>query len=153
MTCRVHTVFDDPTCIYCNSVATRRAAQESAKAQKQMLDMHQRAARAQRRTTSAAKSEVRRQESIEWSQQQKQKKQAKSAATKAARQAQGGGLLPNEKLKIAAVLLLLWGTGVVVGYQDRNWFVVIAFLAVGVGVGYLALKRVTRRKRQRDRGD
>lgn len=145
-------MFDDPTCFYCNSVATRRAAQESAKADKQMLDMHQRAARAQRRTTSAAKSEVRRQESIEWSQQQKQKKQAKSAATKAARQAQGGGLLPNEKLKIAAVLLLLWGTGIVVGYQDRNWFVVIAFLAVGVGVGYLAIRRVSRRKGQQNRG-
>ncbi len=103
-------MFDDPTCIYCNSVATRRAAQESAKADKQMLDMHQQAARAQRRTASAAKSEARRQERIEWSQLQKQKKQAQSAATKAARQAQGGGgLLPNEKLKIAAVLLLFWG--------------------------------------------
>lgn len=90
--------------------------------------------------------------SIEWSQRQKQKKQAKSAATKAARQAQGGGLLPNEKLKIAAVLLLFWCTGIVVGYQDRNWFAVIAFLAAGVGVCYLALKRVARQKRQQDRG-
>lgn len=145
-------MFDDPTCIYCNSVASRRAAQESAKAQKQMLHMHQQAARAQRRTASAAKSEVRRQESIEWSQRQKQKKQAKSAATKAARQAQGGGLLPNEKLKIAAVLLLFWCTGIVVGYQDRNWFAVIAFLAAGVGVCYLAFRRVSSRKGQQDRG-
>lgn len=150
MTCRVHTVFDDPTCFCCNSVASRRAVQESAKADKQMLDMHQQAARAERRSASAAKSEVRRQESIAWSQRQKQKKQAKSAATKAARQAQGGGLLPNEKLKIAAVLLLFWGTGIVVGYQDRNWFAVIAFLAVGVAVGYLALKHATRQKRQQD---
>lgn len=110
MTCRVHRVFDDPTCIYCNAVASREtneagqwAAEETLRiarrTQRATLDaqhQQQRAQRAQQKAVRDARSADAARAFHEEQRQKKLSQKRARAATRAERNRQGALLLPKE---------------------------------------------------------
>ncbi|MDO1486970.1 hypothetical protein HNC20_23950 [Rhodococcus rhodochrous] len=138
MTCRNHLVFDDPSCVYCNSARTRVAAERAARSAKNMERIAQaeyKRGEAERRQLKQEEKAAQRAEAKRaFRQSQQAKRQAQLHATEAARAAQGGGLLLGEKLVRWLVIAFVWL--VLLGFTAQipvvGWIVLIAPIVAAV---------------------
>ncbi|UPK62826.1 hypothetical protein MYP14_19030 [Rhodococcus pyridinivorans] len=138
MTCRNHLVFDDPSCVYCNSARTRVAVERAARSAKNMERIAQaeyKRGEAERRQLKQEEKAAQRAEAKRaFRQSQQAKRQAQLHATEAARAAQGGGLLLGEKLVRWLVIAFVWL--VLLGFTAQipvvGWIVLIAPIVAAV---------------------
>lgn len=122
MPCRIHTMFNDPTCIYCNAQQTRYAQQQKLKnQQRQMAYQYKQDRKAKR----ARVHEENRQRSLQFQQEQRAKKAAKRRKDPTVKDT------VMLSAKIVLGVLACWIAILVFAWYEREWILFVFFFVIG----------------------